>query len=277
MIQRKMGMFRQRLAPRVAILFSVFVLPLLANAKVSASIEGIGTYRLFSHPGGGEAPPTYGFRADELDGIVDSVWTFDFSYPGSAMFMDYDGVSIRIYGVSYGGRDYRPGHDATPGSPYAPGTDGFFAFDFEYDGSHLITTDPMIPTAPSDGDLFDVAGAGFKERGASGTGTIESLGLNGIAGDGDTNELILRSGTTIVGLVDQANGAGDIFHFGLGHRGFAGLSGWGWVSYVDAPHVYATDWLFTAEPVPEPSTWLIFSGLAACFGINAWRKRKRAA
>jgi len=29
--------------------------------------------------------------------------------------------------------------------------------------------------------------------------------------------------------------------------------------------------------VPEPATWLIFSGLAICFGVNVWRKKKQTA
>ena len=32
-------------------------------------------------------------------------------------------------------------------------------------------------------------------------------------------------------------------------RGFAGISGWGWLNHSGLPHISASDWLFTAEQV----------------------------
>jgi hypothetical protein len=61
----------------------------------------------------------------------------------------------------------------------------------------------------------------------------------------------------------------------LGHRGFNGISGWGWLSYVAddgtvLPHVYAADWLFTAELIPAPGA-IALMGMG---GLLAARRRR---
>lgn len=59
------------------------------------------------------------------------------------------------------------------------------------------------------------------------------------------------------------------FQLNFDHRGFTGVSGWGWVNhcasdsyaYVGAScgtHLSASDWLFTVHEVPEPGTLLLF-------------------
>lgn len=66
---------------------------------------------------------------------------------------------------------------------------------------------------------------------------------------------------------------------GGGHRSFAGVSGWGWVNHgVDCingecTHVIASDWLFTASPVPVPAAvWLFGSGMLGLIGIARRKK-----
>ena len=94
-------------------------------------------------------------------------------------------------------------------------------------------------------------------------------------------------------LVDQSNGN---FSFKLnnfsdhrlgGHAGYGGpdtFIGWGWVNHwaqggPPRTHVYASDWLFTAElvtstsEVPEPAGALVFAMGAG--GLAWMRRRKR--
>ena len=58
-----------------------------------------------------------------------------------------------------------------------------------------------------------------------------------------------------------------------GHRGFAGISGWGWMNHGD-PEVHHdySDWLFTAEklPVPTPGSLALMSA-----GGMLWIRRNR--
>ena len=59
----------------------------------------------------------------------------------------------------------------------------------------------------------------------------------------------------------------------LGHRGFSGISGWGWLIHgpPGSSHVVASDWLFTVgDLVPTPGSLAIF-GIAA--GALARRRR----
>jgi len=78
------------------------------------------------------------------------------------------------------------------------------------------------------------------------------------------------------------------FRLDTGHRGFAGISGWGWLNhcYADGAsaddgnigadcgqHVYSSDWLFTAtKKVPEPGT-LGLLGLGL-FGMSLARRKR---
>lgn len=208
-----------RLGGVCAIALGVAVFGGTANAALIES----GAYRLFNHPDGSLNPPPYGARFDGLYGNPAHDYTMDFEAAGSAMFMDVDLVAgtIRIYGTALGGRDIGGVYDTA-----AP-TYGFYDFDFIYNG---------ITQVPGDDDYW------FNGANHSNSGTI-----------------VTPLGTT-VNIVDEA----DVYTFrlgnennDLGHRGFNGISGWGWLSYVAdngtvLPHVYATDWLFTAELIPTP-------------------------
>jgi hypothetical protein len=102
----------------------------ITSAASAASIQ-TGTYRLSNHPDGAAANPTYGMRLDELFNVTGGhdVFTFDFEAPGSAMYLDYDGTSIHIYGTAFGGRDI--------GSSYDPAHSSAVEIDFYYSVSHL--------------------------------------------------------------------------------------------------------------------------------------------
>lgn len=52
------------------------------------------------------APPAYGLRLDGLlDGDCSKAYTFDFELPGCAVWLDYDGNDVRVWGTAWGGHD----------------------------------------------------------------------------------------------------------------------------------------------------------------------------
>ncbi len=213
-----------------------------ATGLASAATIVPGLYRLHNHPDVKIQPPPYGARLDEIyDVTVDrDSYTLDFDHASSAVFMDYDGSKIHIYGSAYGGRDIGP--------DYALDIyQGLWTIDFVYDvGLGLV---------PGDDDLYVLNG------GAS--------GLN------------FGSVTTPVPdmfpLSDKHDATlGYVFRLGdedddLGHRGFAGISGWGWFMIGSTFVIGADDWLFTAELVPTPGAGLL--GVVAGAIVLARRRR----
>lgn len=210
---------------------------IVCAAVVAAPAAGqqlveIGRYVLGNHPDGNQQPPLYGFRLDELVDVTSGkdVFTFDFDDVQSAMFLDYDGSTIRISGQAFGGRDV--------GGSYANDQFlGVYDIDFTYSVG--------VQFAPGDDDLIvDESGVGQN------TGFI-----SGPAGQN-------------IPLVDSAQD-GITFRFGdedndAGHRGHPGISGWGWVAHSGLPHIPASDWLFTATfLIPTPATGMLgIAGLA---------------
>ncbi|MCA9243143.1 MAG: PEP-CTERM sorting domain-containing protein [Phycisphaerales bacterium] len=219
---------RKLLKGGAALAIAAVVLP--AQAVITP-----GVYTLHNHPDGNINPPPYGLRLDELydvSGGLDS-FSFDFDHASSSMTMVYNDAAgtIHISGTSYGGRDIGAGYAADA-------YQGVYTIDFLYD-----------------------------------------IGVQGVAGDDDV-EVDAATGSnfgTIMtplgdtfSLNDVSAGA-NTFRFGdedndLGHRGFSGISGWGWLA-IDGTRFSqgADDWLFTAELVPEPSSFaligLAFAGL----------------
>jgi len=203
----------------------------------SGAIIPPDTYRLANHPDGEARPPAYGLRLDELYNATGSHdrYTFDFSAIASDVRMTVSATTIRIFGQSFGGRD--------TGSGYANDIDrGMYTFDFIYSVG--------VQGAPGDDDLMVIANH-------QNFGTITTP-------RGDTIALEDQSdGNYSFRLGDENNDSG--------HRGFTGISGWGWMNHGGNSHVYASDWLFTVDSViPAPS-----SLVAMAFGALAMGRRRR--
>ena len=195
----------------------------------SASILAPGTYQLRNHPDGSQNPPPYGLRLDELYNATTGhdVFTFDFNHPSSMVQLTFTGTTITISGNAMGGRDIG-------GSYAADGYTGNYTFSFTYNvGVGLV---------PGDDDLQVVAASG------SNVGSI-------MTPLGQTIELRDKSdGSNTFQLGNEAND--------LGHRGFSGISGWGWMDHgpTGSPHVPASDWLFTVIPTPGSAVALLMGG-----------------
>jgi len=205
--------------------------------SASAALIQQGVYRLHNHPDGNANPPPYGAKLNELydaTGNLD-VFTFNFDDPQSEMYLEYTGTTIHIYGVALGGRDL--------GSSYANDQYlGLYTFDFTYMWG--------VGLAPGDDDLLVELPESRYNYGT----VLTPLG-------------------DLVGLRDgHYNGDQPDFRFGdedddLGHRGFPGLSGWGWLfkALPGEPYTYTqdSDWIFTAEFIPTPGslTLLLSAGV----------------
>lgn len=205
-----------------------------------------GLYRLHNHPDGNQNPPPYGARFDELYNATGGhdVFTLDFDDVNSAAFMTINAAftEIRIFGQAKGGRDVGATHALDI-------YNGLYTFDFTYNLG--------VQAVPGDDDLWAVTpdhrNFGFiTGPGALGTTNLTDEGMGGY--------------TFRVG--DEDNDAG--------HRGFNGISGWGWMSYVaqsgQITHVNDTDWLFTATyEIPAPGA----AGLLGLAALTASRRRRR--
>ncbi len=224
--------------------FGVSMALLLATSTEARAAQFL--FQLHNHPDGNVLPPPYGARIDELYNATsgNDVFTFDFDAAGSDMRMLYDDTAqtIHIYGSSLGGRDIGSVHAS---DSYL----GFYEFDFLYSVG--------VGQVPADDDIWS---------------SPASDGLNG-----GTVKAPLSAGGQIFNLVDKGLASfGYTFRFGdenndLGHRGFDGLSGWGWLEIDGAMNGGATrDWIFTAELIPEPATASL-----ALFGVVAILRRRR--
>jgi|GEM_PF-4891332 len=187
------------------------------DCEENCPAPGVTRYRLANHPDGDHQPPPYGMRLDELFDVTPGhdVFSFDFEHPASAMWMDLAPDEIHIFGRAYGGLDIGAGYD--------PAYQGVAQIDLWYTmGVGLVPVD--------DDSIVDTA--------------------NNV----NAGSIRVSFGPTpgaAIPLVDERGNYGYSFRFGdedddNGHRGFAGLSGWGWVNHSGLPHVAAGDWLFTA-------------------------------
>ena len=169
--------------------------------------DGCARYVMDNHPDGNQAPPLYGLRLDGLDG--NGVVTFSLAEAdGASMLMDIcnDGT-IHIFGDAVG----------------VSGVGGTWAVDFTY------TTPFGLAPSPDDGGFPDIQ---VTECPVTGSGTITS----------PTNDVFALEG--YCGSHPFAFQFGD--EDGSGHRGFDGLSGWGWLNHSGEPHQASSDWIFTA-------------------------------
>ncbi len=206
--------------------------PSSAKLYLTSELDNTITYRLENHPDGIAAKPFYGLRLDNLfdTGTSDDTITFNFEADGAAMFMDISGDTIHIYGIAFGGPDItnmQPANSTDHNgdiSGYNPTLSNFWEIDFTYQNIVELMPDLGIQ------DLLAL-------NGMDGTGTIKNL-----ANDTVYDLTGKSSGQFAFQLGDEASGSG--------HRGFPGVSGWGWLmaSLVGEPINGGTmDWLFTRD------------------------------
>lgn len=210
------------------------------SAATADVVLAPGTYQLRNHPDGAEAPPFYGARYDELYNATSGhdIFTLDFNDSRSNVTMTITATTIRIVGNAWGGRDNGSGFAA---DSYR----GLYHVDFLYNLG--------VSQTPGDNDIW-VNTANYANHGFIDTPLGDKINL-----------------------VDERGSFGFSLRIGnedndLGHRGYNGISGWGWQSYSTAngiTHAVSTDWLFTVV-VPAPSA-AAFLGLGA---LAAGRRRR---
>lgn len=217
----------------------------VSAGAASADTVVPGIYRLHNHPDGNARDPLYGARLDELYDVTSGhdIFTFDFDHSSAAMFLEYTGTEIHIWGQAYGGRDI--------GSSYAGDVhQGVYVFDFLYNLG--------VTLEPGDDDVIVEPPPSAYNYGT----------------------MLTPSGVVVELRDGHYDGAQRDFRFGdedndLGHRGFDGLSGWGWLFHRVPggsfyPYTADSDWLFTAELIPAPGTLLSLAGL---LGLAGRRRR----
>lgn len=223
---------------RALFAFAGLAVVLGVAAPAQAVIVSDGLYRLHNHPDGNQNPPPYGFRLDGLDGVSTHRFTFDFDYVDAAsgqqaamwLRLDQSAGTIRIWGDVYGGLNKPSNTDVY--DDIGNGKVGWWSVDFTYSTNVGVKS-------PDGYGLQDV----IANESSQNTGTI--------------SQSFSSAMNSSYSLSDKASG-GFSFRFGdddvaPGHRGFAGLSGWGWVMHSGhAGYVASSDWLFTAEAVPVP-------------------------
>ncbi|MEM7543770.1 MAG: PEP-CTERM sorting domain-containing protein [Pseudomonadota bacterium] len=235
---------------KVALLIATGVLVSLIHT--SAMAIPMGTFRIFNHPDGSQAPPAYGLRLDDLYGTANTQFTFDFNLTRdgvtSNMQMTYDATGIRIFGTVWGGED-------VGGGSWVAGTEALYDVDFKYITADLGGGVTSTITDTADGGLVDRTDVFISPTPANGinVGTIVQTTASSLAAAG-----------TDWDLRDRSKGDGRSFTLNDGIRGFAGTSGEGWLetssdngqTWVGAP--CCRDWLFV---IPEP-------GSAALLGLG---------
>ncbi len=217
--------------PRVTLsrALSVIVGVLAVQASASAATIMGGAYALHNHPDGASNPPPYGMRLDELYNVSgdNDIFTFDFDAPGADMKLVYDGASIHIFGTAVGGRDTGGGHAA---DNYL----GIYTIDFTYNVG-------VQSLEPADDDIAVIPPASPANFGTLVPNNPAHPSFNVAVNLED----VLMGVSLRLG--DEDNDAG--------HRGYNGISGWGWLAVDGIPHVGVhDDFLFTAVLIPEPAT-----------------------
>jgi hypothetical protein len=209
-----------------------------------------GLYRLHNHDDGGARPPLYGLRLDELVNVTPDhdVFSFSFDDGGAQVFLELGlDTSIRITGTVFGGHDV--------GDDWDVDLHGLWEIDFTYNASK---------PAPDDDDII------VNPPAEPNTGSIKPL-----FGD---------SANIPIDLFDYPGSFPFTLRLGnedddLGHRGWTGISGWGWLNHRSADvHFDASDWLFTVDPIPvpgPPTAAILLVALAAACPSRARRQTEK--
>ncbi len=243
----------QRIQQLVATVGAVLVGVASLGIASEAGAVGItgGNYTLDNHPDGAASSPFYGLRLDGLlSGNSKDIYTFNFTEGGASVGLNYDVTSntINISGTAYGGLDQGDSYDSPE----------LFSIDFTYHNVQQVAGDDDV--------WVDGRNAG------SSTGTITRQT------SGDVYNLADFSGANAYSF---RLGDGDN---NQGHRGHQGISGWGWLNHAPAPldpslspHLYSSDWLFTAQPKAPavPESPLTAGALALLVGGVVVLKRKQ--
>ena len=219
---------------------------LVAIGITSAQASEFKKYQLFNHPNGSAAAPFYGLRLDGLlTGDESNIYTFDFEHSSSEVFLRHTSdKTIEITGKAFGGEDI--------GSTYKTGTTAVWDINFTYQNVNQLSGDDDLATSIGEGFISSTEFGSFD-------------------------------------LIAETGNHSFAFRFGdknndLGHRKYNGTSGWGWVNHapnttaandaIGVSHLYASDWLFTAKPVPESTTILALLGVAY-FGTFSKSKNEK--
>ncbi len=215
------------------------LLSVTASSAHSAVLDP-GQYVLLNHPS--ESDPS-GLRLDELYNVNASqqdIFLFDFEHLSSLIVLHLTGSTIRISGQVHGGY-WREGVGYVNGVHL-----GVYTLDMFYDDG--------LREALGDDDLV------IDTIDNSNTGTI-------ITPAGQTIPLYDERGTD-----DFSLRIGDE-NSDQGHRGFDGVSGWGWLNHGSNPalHRQFGDFLFAVGPlIPAPG-----AGVMAVIALGVLASRRR--
>ncbi len=183
-------------------------------------------------------------------------------------------------GTTYFLHDHPDGNASPPG--YGLRLDGLyggggseintFSFDagaasmmLTYESDTIVIEGVMLENFT--GDLWDIQMTYAMSTTLDGDGNLGSTGPEfsntGVMTNQTTNQVVTLEDFMPV-----------TFLLGFDHRGFSGVSGWGWVNHSSAEkHIAASDWLFTVgAPVPEPSAAILF-GMGSLVTAGMVRRR----
>ena len=228
---------------------AVLLVGMLVSGTASATVWN---FDLDNHPDGNQNPPPYGLRLDGLfTGNSSDVWTFSFVDVGLVVD-DAGSGSATISGTVNGGRD--------TGSDYATGTQASWGLSFTFTGI----------TIGADGAFTINTGGGVDAANTGALTLLDDIDLDGNAGS-DQNKAI-----NLVGFMGGTF-AEDSYRCS-GHPGCGPWVGRAWLNHsiqFGAPattsHIAASDFIFTATPVPEPTALALLGLGLTAFG---WRRRR---